>query len=253
MTCDSARELISPLLDAELDAVQASEVERHMQTCVACAELKFEYLQLRERVRADAPYYSATEELRARIDRALRQAASAKDRPRAPWGWIAFASAAGFAAALLLAFVLGPNFFHSERAGGDLIAQEVVSSHVRSLMAGHLIDVRSSDQHTVKPWFAGKLDFSPKVKDLAPQGYGLTGGRLDYLDGRPVAGLVFQRRQHVINLFVWPSQAQSGSRLSNFAITGFNIVHWSEAGLTYWAVSDLNAAELRTFAQLYSE
>ncbi len=252
MTCDSARELISPFLDAELDAAQASEVERHMQTCIACAELKFEYLQLRGRIRADAPYYSATEELRARIDRALRQA-SAKDRPRAPWGWIALASAAGVAAALLLAFVLGPNIFHSERAGGDLIAQEVVSSHVRSLMAGHLIDVRSSDQHTVKPWFAGKLDFSPKVKDLGPQGYGLTGGRLDYLDGRPVAGLVFQRRQHVINLFVWPSQAQSGSRLSNFAITGFNIVHWSEAGLTYWAVSDLNAAELSKFAQLYSD
>ena len=253
MTCDAARELISPLLDAELDAAQASEVERHMQTCVACAELQFEYLKLRERVRADAPYYSATEELRARIDRALRQAASTKERRRTPWGWIALASAAGFAAALLLGFVLGPNIFHSERVGGDLIAQEVVSSHVRSLMAGHLIDVRSSDQHTVKPWFAGKLDFSPKVKDLGPQGYGLTGGRLDYLDGRPVAGLVFQRRQHVINLFVWPSQAQSGSRLSTFAITGFNIVHWSEAGLTYWAVSDLNAAELRTFAQLYSE
>src|SRR6185437_10747795 len=98
MTCDSARELISPLLDTELEATQASEVERHVQSCVACAELQFEYLQLRERVRADAPYYSATEELRARIDRALRQAASAKDRPRAPWGWIALASAAGFAA-----------------------------------------------------------------------------------------------------------------------------------------------------------
>jgi anti-sigma factor RsiW len=105
----------------------------------------------------------------------------------------------------------------------------------------------------VKPWFAGKLDFSPKVKDLAPQGYVLTGGRLDYLDGRPVAGLVFARRQHVINLFVWPSPKQPGSRLSTFAITGFNIVQWPEAGLTYWAVSDLNATELREFARLYSE
>jgi anti-sigma factor RsiW len=253
MTCDSARELISPLLDAELDAGQASEVERHIQSCVACAELQFEYLQLRARVRADAPYYSAPEELRTRIDRVLRRAAAAQERWRAPWGWISLGSAAGFAAALLLVFFLAPNMFYSDKGARDLIAQEVVSSHVRSLMASHLIDVRSSDQHTVKPWFAGKLDFSPKVKDVSSQGYTLTGGRLDYLDGRAVAGLVFQRRQHVINLFVWPSAKQSGGRLATFAVTGFNIVQWPEAGLTYWAVSDLNAAELREFARLYSE
>jgi anti-sigma factor RsiW len=253
MTCQSARELISPFLDSELEAAQAAEVERHIQTCIACAERQFEYLQLRTRVRADAPYYSASEELRARIERILQRKAAAHERWRAPWGWIGSAAAAGFSAALLLVFVLAPNAFYSGKGAPDLIAQEVVSSHVRSLMAGHLIDVRSSDQHTVKPWFAGKLDFSPKVKDLAPQGYVLTGGRLDYLDGRPVAGLVFGRRQHVINLFVWPSSKQSGSRLSTFAITGFNIVQWPEAGLTYWAVSDLNAAELREFARLYSE
>jgi anti-sigma factor RsiW len=253
MTCQSARELISPFVDSELDAAQAAEVERHIQTCIACAERQFEYLQLRTRVRADAPYYSASEELRARIERTLHRKAAAHERWRAPWGWIGSAAAAGFAAALLLVFVLTPNAFYRGKAAPDLIAQEVVSSHVRSLMAGHLIDVRSSDQHTVKPWFAGKLDFSPKVKDLAPQGYVLTGGRLDYLDGRPVAGLVFGRRQHVINLFVWPSSKQPGSRLSTFAITGFNIVQWPEAGLTYWAVSDLNAAELREFARLYSE
>jgi anti-sigma factor RsiW len=253
MTCGSVRELISPLLDAELDAAQTSEVERHIQTCVACAELQFEYLRLRAHFRADAPYYGATEELRARIDRALRQTAVARERRQAPWGWISLAAAAGFAAALLLAFFLAPNVLHNDRAARDLIAQEVVSSHVRSLMASHLIDVRSSDQHTVKPWFAGKLDFSPKVKDLSSQGYSLTGGRLDYLDGRAVAGLVFQRRQHVINLFVWPSSKESAGRLSMYAVTGFNVVQWPEAGLAYWAVSDLNAAELREFARLYSE
>lgn len=253
MTCESARELISPFIDSELDAAQAGEVERHIQTCIACAERQFEYSQLRMRVRADAPYYSASEELRARIERALQRKGAAHERWRAPWGWIASAAAAGFAAALLLVFVLAPKAFYSGKAAPDLIAQEVVSSHIRSLMASHLIDVRSSDQHTVKPWFAGKLDFSPKVKDLAPQGYVLTGGRLEYLDGRPAAGLVFGRRQHVINLFVWPSSKASGSRLSTFAITGFNIVQWPEAGLTYWAVSDLNAAELREFARLYSE
>jgi anti-sigma factor RsiW len=253
MTCDSVRELISPFLDAELDAVRTSEVERHIQTCIACAEIQFEYSQLRSRFRADAPYYSAPEELRARIKRTLQWRVRARERWRAPWSWITLAAAAGFAAALLGMFLLAPNAFHSSQAAQDLIAQEVVSSHVRSLMASHLIDVRSSDQHTVKPWFSGKLDFSPKVKDLSSQGYSLSGGRLDYLNGMPVAGLVFARRQHVINVFVWPSSKQSGSRSSTFAVTGFNIVPWTEAGLTYWAVSDLNAAELREFARLYSE
>jgi anti-sigma factor RsiW len=253
MNCQSVRDLISPFLDNELDVVQTSEVERHVETCVACAELHFQYSQLRSRLRADAPYYSATEELRTRIEHALERKAAARERWHAPWGWIGSAATAGFAAALLMLFALKPDILYRDKAAQDLIAQEVVSSHVRSLMAAHLIDMRSSDQHTVKPWFAGKLDFSPKVKDLTPQGYSLTGARLDYLDGRPVAGLVFQRRQHVINLFVWPSRKQSGSRVSTFAITGFNIVQWPEAGLIYWAVSDLNATELREFARLYSE
>jgi anti-sigma factor RsiW len=129
-----------------LDAGQTSEVERHVQTCPACAELEFQYSQLRSRLRADAPYYSATEELRARIEHVLERKAAARNRWHAPWGWIGSAAAVGFAAALLLLFALKPDILSRDKAAQDLIAQEVVSSHVRSLMAAHLIDMRSSDQ-----------------------------------------------------------------------------------------------------------
>jgi anti-sigma factor RsiW len=138
-------------------------------------------------------------------------------------------------------------------SAGDVLAQEIVSNHVRSLMTDHLTDVPSSDQHTVKPWFNGKLDFSPMVKDLSQQGFSLTGGRLDYVGNRPVAALVYQRRQHSINLFVWPSTA-SGERAPQASMQqGYNLIHWSDAGMTYWAVSDLNLAELQQFAQLLKE
>jgi anti-sigma factor RsiW len=134
------------------------------------------------------------------------------------------------------------------RPAAQLLAEQVVSSHIRSLMANHLSDVVSTDQHTVKPWFSGKLDFAPVVTNLAPQGFPLVGGRLDYLDDRTVAALVYKHRQHTINLFLWPL-SDSDANPQILSIKGFNVVHWTQAHMNYWAVSDLNASELTEFAR----
>jgi anti-sigma factor RsiW len=242
MTCDGVRELIHPLLDDELDAGRKSDIEFHLQSCIACAEEHHKLAELRASIRGEAPYYKAPERLAARVRSALR----AEERRSAPWTWtwISIAAALGLAAALVWGIVL------LRPRGDDRRVVDIVSSHVRSLMPGHLLDVTSTDQHTVKPWFAGKIDFSPRVNDLAAEGFPLVGGRLDYVDQRLAAVLVFHRRQHVINLYVWPS---ADAREAAFAKSGFNVVAWPDGGLMYWAVSDASVGDLREFERLYRE
>ena len=147
-----------------------------------------------------------------------------------------------------LAFVYWPGF-----AANDRLAESILGSHVRSLQVAHLTDVLSSDRHTVKPWFVGKIDYAPEILDLTAEGYALAGGRLDYVDGHAVAALVYRKRQHVINLFLWP--ASNGRRDSSQALTllGFHLRHWQQAGMTYWAISDLNEPELDEFVRLVQE
>ena len=244
MTCAAARELVESYLDGELDPSVQAEVEDHLTTCSSCAEKHARARQLQMDIRTQAPYYDPPPGLERRVRAALAQAAKSEAKPGSgAWQWMAIA------AAILLTCSLALNFslFRSHR---DTLAQNLVSSHVRSLMGTHLLDVPSSDRHTVKPWFNGKLDFSPDVKDFASQGFPLIGGRIEYLEDRPVAALVYQRRQHVINVFVWPSSAANTGELTQ---KGFNMVHWTKAGMTYWAVSDLSLSELRQFSDFYKQ
>ena len=248
MTCVPAKSLLESYLDDELDAAQRAHVGEHLASCSSCAEVHAQLVELRAGIRAHAIYYRAPAGLRERIQVSLRQADRRADRPStAFWRWTAIA------AAILLAVSAAWNIalFPSRTSSADLIAQDVLSSHVRSLMGAHLLDVPSSDQHTVKPWFNGKLDFSPEVRDFAAQGFPLIGGRIDYARGRPVAALVYQRRKHIINVFTWPSVAADGG--AELDQNGYHVVHWNTSGMTWWAVSDLNAGELRQFEDLYRQ
>ena len=248
MTCVPAKSLLESYLDDELDAAQTAHVAEHLASCSSCAGVHAQLLELRAGIRTHAPYYRAPAGLRQRIQVSVRQADRQADR-HAPafWRWIAIA------AAILLAVSAAWNIalFRSRTSSADLIAQDVLSSHVRSLMGVHLLDVPSSDQHTVKPWFNGKLDFSPDVRDFAAQGYPLIGGRIDYARGRPVAALVYQRRKHIINVFTWPSAATDGG--PELDRNGYHVVHWDTSGMSWWAVSDLNVGELRQFENLYRQ
>lgn len=250
MTCEPAKNLLEPYLDDELDAAQTAHVAEHLASCSSCTALHAQLLELRAGIRAHAPYYRAPAGLRERIQVSVRQADRNVDRPvQTFWRWMAIA------AAILLAVSAAWNIalYRSRTSSADLIAQDVLSSHVRSLMGAHLLDVPSSDQHTVKPWFNGKLDFSPDVKDLAAQGFPLIGGRIDYVGGRPVAVLVYQRRKHIINVFTWPSDATATSRGPELSRNGYHVVFWNVNGMNWWAVSDLSAGELRQFEGLYRQ
>jgi anti-sigma factor (TIGR02949 family) len=243
MTCKSALSLIEPYIDGELDAAQAAEVQRHLDECPDCAAVHRRFANLSTDLRTLAPRYTAPEELRSRIMQGIGRPPAAIQRRRAVTSW-------AIAATVLLAISAGWNAMQlqSRKTAGDAVVQEIVSSHVRSLIGDHLLDVPSTDQHNVKPWFNGRLDYAPDVKDFAAEGFALIGGRVDYLDHRPVAALIYKRRQHVINLFVWPSGLPVTVPQT---VSGFNLLAWNKAGMDYFAISDLNEVELRQFEDLY--
>jgi anti-sigma factor RsiW len=247
LSCQQTHELIHGYLDGEVDLVKSLEIEQHLADCSACTQTYKGMRGLQSVLRNDALRFQPSTDFEKRLRSAVRRESKPEHKPALlQWRWLV---PAGVFAVLVIA-VLGVAGIFSRQSPDDLLAQEVVSSHVRSLMADHLTDVPSSDQHTVKPWFDGKLDFSPTVKDLTQQGFKLTGGRLDYIGNRPVAALVYQRRQHPINLFVWPATAAPAVNQKALERQGYNVIRWSNGGMTYWAVSDLNLAELQQFADL---
>ncbi len=234
--------LIEPLLDDELDAVRKSEIEHHLADCAGCRTAYERLRSLRNDLRTFAPRYDASAQLRTRIQASLKQEAAVTRMPSRPFrAWAVAATA-------LLAVSAGWNVWLVNQQGRDEVAQEIVSSHIRSLIGDHLLDVQSTDQHNVKPWFNGRLDYSPDVRDFAAEGFPLIGGRVDYLDHRSVAVMVYKRRQHTINVFAWPRTSPLAAPLAQ---NGFNLMTWENAGIAYCAVSDLNTAELSQFAGLY--
>ncbi len=249
MNCQQAKPLIDPYADGELDAAAILELEQHLQSCASCG-LAWRNLQgFKKSLKQEAIYFSAPKELRERIKAELPAPAKAvAQRPAWSWNWLTTTMSGAAAVCLALLVAVTANRSSPEQQ----LTQEIISSHIRSLMANHTLDVVSTDQHTVKPWFNGKLDFSPPVKDLAAQEFPLIGGRLDYLDGRSVAALIFQRHKHIINLFIWPAKEADVKPVLAATSQGYHLIHWSEAGMVFWAVSDVNEMELMEFAQDYA-
>jgi anti-sigma factor (TIGR02949 family) len=234
VTCEHVEHQLDAYVDGELDAEAAASVGNHLRECPECRRHVREREALGRLVRA-VPSYEAPARLRARV-------ASRAARFRLVRRVAVLASAAVVLISLGAAWV----FLRSSSTHDDVVA-EVVDNHVRSLLSDHLFDVESSDRHTVKPWFQGKLDFSPPVADLAPIGFPLVGGRLDYLNGRPAAALVYKRRRHTINLFVSPDDGIASGEESSRTVRGFHVHHWAGDGMSFWAISDVNDAELSEF------
>jgi anti-sigma factor RsiW len=243
MTCDETDILVHALIDGELDAGHAREVEDHIATCPRCAKQLAAYRQMSKAIAGADLSYTAPASLRQRIEATLPEVR--KPNRRAVLRGFAMGSAvSAIAASGVVAIVL--------RSDDEArIKSEIVSAHLRSLQAGHLTDVLSTDQHTVKPWFNGRLDVSPPVVDLTARGFTLIGGRLDYVDARAVGAIVYRRRLHVINLFVTQTASTEHRPARTETFQGFNIRTWSDGGLNYWAVSDLAADELAEFGEKF--
>jgi anti-sigma factor RsiW len=263
--------LMDGYLDSELDPITSQAIEQHLRDCPSCDQAYQAHGSLMRAIGSASPYHKAPAGLREQIQFSLREEiAERTTRSVAPdaqplfsrrraqartirwdtsWNWLALAAAIIFAA--IITFNLVPRL---QRPGADqLLATQLIASHVRSLMANHLTDVASSDQHTVKPWLDTKLDFAPAVPELSGKGFPLVGGRLDYLDNRPVAALIYQRRKHFINLFVWPTESNAAKATKTISRQGYHLLHWVDADFNYWAVSDVSDSDLQTFKQGFEE
>ena len=269
MNCEEATKLMDGYLDGELDPITSQKIEQHLRECRKCEQAYEAHTALSHAISRGAPYHKAPAELRQRVQSSLRDAVGVRVSrgatrenhplltsprtarrlvlPEISWNWLVLA------AAIILAAIIASSFLPRLRppTSDQFLATQLIASHVRSLMADHLTDVASSDQHTVKPWLDTKLDFAPPVIDLSSEGFPLIGGRLDYLDNRPVAALVYGRRKHFINLFVWPAASDEAKAPKTITREGYQLLHWADSDFNYWAVSDVNVNDLELFKQQF--
>ena len=276
MNCEEATKLMDGYLDGELDPITSQIIEQHLRECPDCDQAYKTHGSLIRAVGNATPYYKAPAVLRERIQCSLREEIAERptrnvvrdvrqvfrrNQPElrtslwgTPWNWLGLAGLGVAAAIIFAAFVTLNLVPRLQGPGADqFLATQLIASHVRSLMANHLTDVASSDQHTVKPWLDAKLDFAPPVVDLASEGFPLVGGRLDYLDKRPVAVLIYQRRKHFMNLFIWPAESNVTRATKAMSRQGYQLLHWVDSDFNYWAVSDVNANDLQTFKQQFEK
>jgi anti-sigma factor RsiW len=254
MNCEDVERFAGAYADGELDLERTLALEAHVSTCAACTTRLDEARAVKNALRA-APYFRAPEALAARVRAAAAAASTDATGParqanivrvrrnrRRPW----LLSAVGLAAAALVFVVV---LRERTTVADDATTEAVIEGHVRSLMAGHLVDVASTDRHTVKPWFAGRVDFSPTVVDLVTDGFPLVGGRVDYIDRHTAAALIYKRRDHVINVFVWPQATGSPSHVTRSDVRGYHLISWTRGGMAVWIVSDLALSELEDFGR----
>jgi anti-sigma factor RsiW len=260
MNCERARDLIGAYRDGELSADEHREVAAHVASCRDCHDTLADDERIGRAVRgmgrvavpADLPagVITALADASRRLPLAGRPLSHSQSRPagrtrRPPWG----RTAAAAAAACVLS-IASTWWVMSSSAQADRIGRDILSAHIRSLVQDTPVQVASSDQHTVRPWFAGRIDFAPLVKDLVAEGFPLLGGRLDYVDDRRVGVIVYKRKLHIINVFLWPATDALEALPSATSRNGYNLLSWRRNGISYWAISDLNATELAQLQRL---
>jgi len=249
MQCQESKKILDAYVDNEVDVVQSAALEEHLAGCPDCAHVLEDRRSLKSAVQNANLRYAAPPELVKEVRQELRFPEEKSIAPK--WNWFR-STAWGFAAATAMcALVAGILVLQLYTPHDQRMAGLVVDEHIRSMMADHLVDVRSSEHHVVKPWFQGRLSFSPVVPDLKDKGFPLEGGRLDYVDNKSAAALVYKRSQHIINVLEYLANGSSGLKVSQQR--GYNVIHWAKDGMEYWVVSDLNEPELRQFAGLLRE
>ena len=246
MTCDVSRSVLHAYLDGELEALRAAEFEQHLEGCATCVR----DLEAQESLRSSIQRAQLYEALPANLESTLRRQLNEVSAPRvanrfAYWQWLA--------AAAVLLLAIGVSWKVLPRLRGEpalsASAAEIVDAHIRSLQPGHLTDVTSTDQHTVKPWFDGRISFAPPVRDFGEEGFPLVGGRLDVLQGQTVAAIVYGRRKHFISVFVWPEPIVDKEQCTG-SKNGYQWISWRQGELRLCAVSDTNRDDLATLKDL---